>query len=122
MRPSRGSTSIGASFAGAGAGMGSPPAMTVAQAVSNGKGGRREVEFHWMLCAEDDSLRQEHRAAVKTFRASIRGLVVLVENSAADSDFPLAHLRIRAACGACEVARAIMEHHRVEHGCCLPEA
>ncbi len=70
-----------------------------------------------MLCAEHDSLRQEHRAAVKTFRASIRDLAVLVENSAADSDFTLAHLRIRASCGACEVARATLEHHQVEHGC-----
>jgi hypothetical protein len=70
-----------------------------------------------MLCTEHDSLRQAQREAVKTFRASIRDLVVLVENSATDSDFTLAHLRIRAACGACEVARATLEHHQVEHGC-----
>jgi hypothetical protein len=70
-----------------------------------------------MLCADHDSLRQEHRAAVAAFRASIRDLVVLVENSAAESAFTLAHLRIRAASGACEVARATLEHHQAEHGC-----
>jgi hypothetical protein len=70
-----------------------------------------------MLCAKRDSLWQDHRVAVKTFRASIRDLVVLVETSAAHSDFTLAHLRIRAACGACEVARATLEHHQIEHGC-----
>ena len=70
-----------------------------------------------MLCIEYDSLRQEQRAAVKTLRGSIHELVILVENSAADSEFTLAHLRIRAACGACEVARATLEHHQVEHGC-----
>jgi hypothetical protein len=70
-----------------------------------------------MLCAEHDSLQQEHRAAIRILRASIRDLVVLVETSAADSDFTLAHLRIRAACGACEVAQAALEYHQVEHGC-----
>ena len=73
-----------------------------------------------MLCAKHDSLRQEHRAAAKTFRASIRDLVVLVDQLAEDSDFTRAHLRIRAACGACEVARATLEHHQLEHGCCSP--
>ena len=73
-----------------------------------------------MLCAEHDSLRQAHRATVKTFRASIHELVALVELSTTDSDFTLAHLRIRAACGACEVARATLEHHQLEHGCCSP--
>ena len=70
-----------------------------------------------MLCAEYDSLRQEHHAAVQNFRASIRDLVVLVDHSAADSDFNLAHLRIKAARGACEVALATLEHHQAEHGC-----
>ena len=70
-----------------------------------------------MLCAEHDSLRQEHQAAVQNFRASIRDLVVLVDHSAADPDFKLAHRRIRAARGACEVARATLEHHQAEHGC-----
>ena len=70
-----------------------------------------------MLCAEHDSLRQEHYAAVQKFRASIRDLVVLVDHSGADSDFKLAHLRIRAARGGCEVARATLEHHQAEHGC-----
>ena len=70
-----------------------------------------------MLCAERDSLRQQHRAVVATFRASIRDLVVLVERSATESAFSRAHLRIRAACGACEVARAALEHHQLEHGC-----
>lgn len=68
-----------------------------------------------MLCAERDSLRQEHRIAVQNFRASIRELVVLVDNSA--SDFNLAHWRIRTASHACEVARDALEHHQVEHGC-----
>jgi hypothetical protein len=35
-----------------------------------------------MLCSDHDSLRQEHQAAVRDFRASIRDLVVLVDNSA----------------------------------------
>ena len=72
-----------------------------------------------MLCVERDSLRQEHRATVQRFRASIRDLVVLVDNSALDSaaDFNLAHIRIRAARGVCEVAQATLEHHQAEHGC-----
>ena len=70
-----------------------------------------------MLCAEHDSLRQEHQAAVRKFRESIGDLVVLVDNSAADSDFNLAHRRIRAARRACEVARDALEHHQAEHGC-----
>ena len=70
-----------------------------------------------MLCAKYDLLRQEHQAVVQTFRASIRDLVRLVDNSATDSDFNLAHLRIRAARGICEAARATMEHHQAEHGC-----
>jgi hypothetical protein len=69
------------------------------------------------MCAEHDSLRQEHRLSVQNFRAAIHDLVVLVDHSAADSGFNLAHLRIRAARGACEVARATLEHHKVEHGC-----
>ena len=70
-----------------------------------------------MLCAEYDSLRQEHQAAVQNFRASLRDLVVLVDNSAADSDFNLAHRRIRAARRAFEAARDALEHHQAEHGC-----
>jgi hypothetical protein len=70
-----------------------------------------------MLCAERDSLREEHHAAVQNLRVSIRDLVVLVDNSASDSDFNLAHLRIRAAHGSYEVAQAALEHHRAEHGC-----
>ena len=69
-----------------------------------------------MLCAERDSLRHEHQAAVQKFRASLRGLVVLVDNSAADSDFNLAQWRIRAARNACEVARDGMENHQAEDG------
>ena len=51
-----------------------------------------------MLCVERDSLRQEHRATVERFRAAIRDLVVLVDNSSLDSaaGLNLAHLRIRA--------------------------
>jgi hypothetical protein len=71
----------------------------------------------FLKCAEHDSLRQEHRAAVQNFRAAMGDLVALVENLATDSDFSLAHLRIRAARGACEVARATLELHQAEHGC-----
>jgi hypothetical protein len=70
-----------------------------------------------MLCAEHDSLRHEHQAAVQSFRASIRDLVILVDNSATDSDFNLAHRRIRVARRAYEVARDALEHHQAEHGC-----
>jgi hypothetical protein len=70
-----------------------------------------------MRCAEHDSLRQEQRTAVQNFRASICDLVVLVETSAADSDFNLAHRRIRAARRDFEAARDALEHHQAEHGC-----
>ena len=69
------------------------------------------------MCTEQVSLRLEYRAAVKKFRAAIRDLVVLVDNSATDSDFNLAHRRIRAARGVCDVARVALEHHQEEHGC-----
>jgi len=65
--------------------------------------------------AQHDSLRQEHQEAVQKFRASIRNLVVLVDNSGADSDFKLAQWRIRAARNACEVARDATENHQAEH-------
>jgi len=55
-----------------------------------------------MQCVDHNSLRQEHQAAVQNFRASIRDLVALVDHSAADSDFNLAHRRIRVARRACE--------------------
>ena len=70
-----------------------------------------------MLCADHNSLQQEHRAVVQNFRASIGNLVVLVDDSAEGSDFDLAHRRIRAARRACEAARDAMEHHQAEHGC-----
>ena len=70
-----------------------------------------------LLCVEGNALRQEHQTTVQKFHASIRDLVVLVDNSATASDFNLAHLRIRVARGACEVARATLEHHEAEHGC-----
>jgi hypothetical protein len=70
-----------------------------------------------MPCAEQDLLRQEHRAAVHNFRAAIRDLVLLVDNSAADSNFNLAHRRIKAARRACEVARDAIENHQEKHGC-----
>jgi hypothetical protein len=66
-------------------------------------------------CAERDLLRREHQAAVHNFRAAIRDLVALVDNSAAD--FNLAHLRIRSARGAFELARTALEHHQAVHGC-----
>jgi hypothetical protein len=68
-----------------------------------------------MLCAERESLRQEHWVAVQNFRMAIHDLVVLLDKSASDSDFNLAHLRIRAARGACEIARSTLEHHQAEH-------
>ena len=70
-----------------------------------------------MLCAKHNSLQQEHQATVANYRAAIRYVVALVDNSAADPDFNLAHWRIRATRGACEIARATLEHHREEHGC-----
>jgi hypothetical protein len=70
-----------------------------------------------MLCADCDSLRQERHATVQRFRASIRDLVVLAERLAADSEFNLAHRRIRAARLDCDVARAALEHHQAGHGC-----
>ena len=70
-----------------------------------------------MLCAKYDLLRQEHQAVVQTFRASIRDLVRLVDKSATDSDFNLAHRRIRAARRDFEAARDALEHHQAEHGC-----
>jgi hypothetical protein len=70
-----------------------------------------------MPCAKRDSLQQERQATAQKFRASLRDLVVLVDTSATDSDFNLAHLRIRAARGAYEVARAALEHHQMAHGC-----
>ena len=70
-----------------------------------------------MPCAEGNTLWQEYRAAVHNAHAAIRELVALVDNSATNSDFNLAHLRIKAARGLCEVAQAAMEHHQGEHGC-----
>ena len=70
-----------------------------------------------MPCAERDLLRQEHQATIRSFRASIRDLAVLVENSDPDSDFNLIHRRIRAARRACEGAQDALEHHQTEHGC-----
>ena len=70
-----------------------------------------------MPCAERDSLRHEHQAAVQNLRESIRDLVILVDNSVADSDFNLAHRRIRVAHRAYEAARDALEHHQAEHGC-----
>lgn len=68
-------------------------------------------------CAEKESLRREHQASVASFRAAIRDLIVLVENSATDSGFDLAHLKIRVARGSCELAKATLAHHQIEHHC-----
>ncbi len=70
-----------------------------------------------MLCAERDSLRHEYEGAAQNFRGSIRDLVILVDNSAADSDFNLAHRRVRVARRAYEAARDALEHHQAKHGC-----
>jgi hypothetical protein len=73
-----------------------------------------------MLCPENESLRQEHQATVAKFRAAICDLVVLVDASATDSDFNLAHLKIRSAHGACGLAQATLVLHQAEHGCLNP--
>jgi len=70
-----------------------------------------------MLCAERDSLRHEHQAALQNLRASIRDLVILVDDPAADSDFNLAHRRISVARRAYVVARDALEQHQADHGC-----
>jgi len=72
-----------------------------------------------MLSVERDSLRQEHWATVQKFRAAIRDLVVLVDNSSLDSAaaFNLAQIRIGAARGVYEVARATLGYHQAEYGC-----
>jgi len=70
-----------------------------------------------MPCEEHESLQREHQAAVQSYYAAMRNLVALVDNSAADSAFNLAHLQIRAARGSCELARATLDHHQAEHGC-----
>jgi hypothetical protein len=59
-----------------------------------------------MLCAEQDALWQEYRAAVHNYHSAIRELVALVDSSAKDSDFDRVHLRIKSARGLCEVAQA----------------
>ena len=70
------------------------------------------------LCAERDSLRRERLIAVQNFRQAIHDMVTLLQASGAqDSELDLAHLRVRAARGACEVARAALELHQAEHGC-----
>jgi hypothetical protein len=79
--------------------------------------GMTRSNLYEMPSSEHDSLRQNSQAAIHTFRASIRDLVVLVDNSAADTDLVLAHRNIRVARHACEVARDALEHHRKEHGC-----
>jgi hypothetical protein len=70
-----------------------------------------------MLCAERESLRQRHQATVQSWISSIRDLVILVDNSAANSDFNLAHRRIRAARRAFETALDDLEDHQTKHGC-----
>ena len=79
--------------------------------------GGAEVESYWMLCAEHNSLLQRHQATIQDLRVSVRNLAVLVDTSATDLDFTLAQWQIRAASGACEIARAAVEHHQAEHGC-----
>ena len=73
-----------------------------------------------MLCMEQHAFWQEHRAAVKNYVAAIQALVGLVNHSADDPAFNLAHLRIRAARGLCDVTRAALELHEAEHGCANP--
>jgi hypothetical protein len=75
-----------------------------------------------MLCAEQNAFWQEYRAAVRNYHAAIRELAVLVDDSAKNSDFNLAHIKIKAARGFCEVAQAALEHHEAEHRCGKPPA
>ena len=70
-----------------------------------------------MRCAEQNAFWQEHRAAVKNYVAAIHALVALVDQSADNLAFNLAHLRIKAARGRCDVTQAALEHHQAEHGC-----
>ena len=70
-----------------------------------------------MLCAEQHAFWQEHQAAVKNYIAAMRALAELVDHSAEDPAFNLAHLRIKAARGLCDVTRAALELHEAEHGC-----
>jgi thiamine biosynthesis lipoprotein ApbE len=70
-----------------------------------------------MLCAEQHAFWQEHRAAVKNYLEAIHALVALVDQSAENSAFNRAHLRIKAARALCDVAQAALEHHEAEHGC-----
>jgi hypothetical protein len=75
------------------------------------------LECSEMLCAEQNALWQEHRAAVKNYVAAIRELVELVDHSGENPDFNRAHLRIKSARGLCDVAQAALTLHEVEHGC-----
>ena len=68
-----------------------------------------------MHSAEHASLERDYLATGRTLRASFRELAVLVDDSAADVAFTLAHWRKTAAWGAHEVARAALEHYREEH-------
>jgi hypothetical protein len=70
-----------------------------------------------MLCAEQNAFWQEHRAAVNNYVAAIHALVGLVNHSAEDPAFNLAHLRIKATRGLCDVRRPALEYHELEHGC-----
>ena len=71
-----------------------------------------------MVCAEYISLREAHQVAAQIFVRPSATWSYLLTNSVADSDFNLAHRRIRAARRACEMARDALEHHQTEHGCC----
>jgi hypothetical protein len=70
-----------------------------------------------MRCAEHIRLQQEQQTAVQTFRSSIHHLVALIDNSATDSDFNLAHRKIMADRRTCEASRDALKHHQEEHGC-----
>ena len=54
---------------------------------------------------------------MQNFVAAIRDLVALVDTSATDSDFDLAHVRIRAARGVYEVAQVALKLHQLEPRC-----
>jgi hypothetical protein len=70
-----------------------------------------------MLCAEQNAFWQEYRAALENYIAAIRSLVALVDHSAANPAFDLAHLRVKAARGLCDTTEAALGRHEIEHGC-----
>lgn len=70
-----------------------------------------------MLCADRNAFWQEQQAAVENYITAMRSLVALVDHSAANPAFDLAHLLITAARGLCDTTQAALGRHEIEHGC-----